>query len=417
MPTAPAHSSAAIRARSWRQRWQFGLLYFSEGAPIGFLWWAMPTLLRSEGVALERITALTAALVMPWTLKFLWAPLVDAVRGPSWGFRHWAATAQIGMGLALLPLLFIDPAESFGWWFLLLLTHAVCAATQDVAIDALAVGAVAENERGRLTAAMQIGMLAGRSLFGGGAILLAGYLGWSGVFGALVIAVWVSLIVLGRLEEKPTTRRGGGRTWKTFGVTLRAGFSRRTTWWGLGFALVAGAGFEAGGALAGPMLVDLGAPSSSTGWFLAGPVVVAMALGGWLGGRWVDEGPRVARVKLALGGVTLMVLGVGVAAMSGASSAVMMGCLAGMYLGIGCFTAGTYALFMDLTDPKLGATQFSTFMAATNGCEAAAVWVAGRLVGGFDYGPMLIIMAVVGLLGGVFLGPLNRGGEVSVGKS
>ena len=111
-----------------------------------------------------------------------------------------------------------------------------------------------------------------------------------------------------------------------------------------------------------------------------------------------------------------MVFGVGVAATGDASSAVMMGCLAGMYLGIGCFTAATYALFMDLTDPKLGATQFSTFMAATNGCEAAAVWVAGRLVGGFDYGPMLIIMAAVGLMGGLFLRPLNSVGEVSVGK-
>ena len=123
--SCPESSAVVPRA----SRWQFAVLYFSEGAPIGFLWWAMPTLLRAEGVALERITALTAALVLPWTLKFLWAPLVDAVRGPRWGFRHWAGAAQLGMGLALLPLLFIDPVASFGWWFALLLTHAVCAAT------------------------------------------------------------------------------------------------------------------------------------------------------------------------------------------------------------------------------------------------------------------------------------------------
>lgn len=398
-------------------RWQFAVLYFSEGAPIGFLWWAMPTLLRTEGVALERITALTAALVLPWTLKFLWAPLVDAVRGPKWGFRQWAGAAQLGMGLALLPLLFIDPGTSFGWWFTLLLTHAVCAATQDVAIDALAVNAVDEHERGRLTAAMQIGMLAGRSLFGGGAILLAGYLGWPGVFGALVIAVWASLTVLWRMNEPVFSRIDSKNTWITFGTTLRAGFTRRTTWWGLGFALIAGAGFEAGGALAGPLLVDLGVPSASTGWFFAGPVVVAMALGGWLGGRWVDRGPRVARVKIALGGVSLTVLGAGVAAASGASGAVMMGCLAGVYLGIGCFTAASYALFMDLTDPKLGATQFSTFMAATNGCEAWAVWVAGRLATGFEYGPTFIVMAAIGLTGLWFLHPLQNVPEVTGRKS
>jgi PAT family beta-lactamase induction signal transducer AmpG len=413
MPSTPDESLVVLRRTSLLQRWQFGVLYFSEGAPIGFLWWAMPTLLRTEGVALERITALTAALVLPWTLKFLWAPLVDVLRGPRWGFRHWAGAAQVGMGLALLPLLFIDPAASFGWWFTLLLIHAVCAATQDVAIDALAVNAVDEHERGRLTAAMQIGMLTGRSVFGGGAILLAGYLGWPGVFGALVIAVWISLAVLWRMHEPAISRIRSGNTLSAFGTTLRAGFSRRTTWWGLGFALTAGAGFEAGGALAGPLLVDLGVPASSTGWFFAGPVVVAMAMGGWWGGRWVDRGPRVARVKIALGAVSLAVLCAGVAAAKGASSGGMMACLAGLYLGIGCFTAASYALFMDLTDPKLGATQFSTFMAATNACEAWAVWTAGRLVGGIEYGPTLMVMALLGLVGLWLLRPLQKFRKVS----
>jgi hypothetical protein len=47
---------------------------------------------------------------------------------------------------------------------------------------------------------------------------------------------------------------------------------------------------------------------------------------------------------------------------------------------IGLFTAASYALFMDLTDPKLGGTQFSAFMAATNGCESWSGW-AGDIGG------------------------------------
>jgi len=387
--------------------WQFGVLYFSEGAPIGFLWWAMPTLLRTEGVAVERITALTAALVLPWTLKFLWAPLIDALRGPRWGFRHWAGAAQIGMGLALVPLCFIDPGETFAWWFALLLTHAVCAATQDVAIDALALKAADERARGKLTAAMQAGMLVGRSLFGGGAILVAGYAGWPGVFAALILAVWSALAVLWRMDPEPPMETVVESKLHTFATTLREGFARRTTWWGLGFALLAGAGFEAAGALAGPLLIDSGVTAESTGWFFAGPVVVAMALGGVVGGLWADNGSRVSRVSLASVGVSLGVLAVGFAALSGATGAGLMGCLAGLYLGIGCFTAASYALFMDLTDPKIGATQFSTFMAATNGCEAWAVWMGGKLVTRFEYGPAFIAMAVVGLLGLLFLRPLR----------
>jgi len=80
-----------------------------------------------------------------------------------------------------------------------------------------------------------------------------------------------------------------------------------------------------------------------------------------------------------------------------------MGCLVLVYLGIGWFTASSYALFMDLTDVRLGATQFSTFMAATNACEAWAVWVGGRGVANFGYGPALLGMAALGLLGLIFL--------------
>ncbi|MCF3651393.1 MFS transporter [Synoicihabitans lomoniglobus] len=379
----------------------FGLLYFSEGAPIGFLWWAMPTLLRAEGVAIERITALTAALVLPWTLKFLWAPLVDAWRGPRWGFRHWAAGAQIGMGLALLPLVFIDPAEAFGWWFFLLLTHAVFAATQDVAIDALAVVAVEPHERGRLNAAMQVGMLAGRSVLGGGAIVLASRGGWPLVMGALIAAVWISLVVLLTQVDEPG--RDETEPKRKFGRTLRAVLSRRTTWFGLGFALLAGAGFEATGALAGPLLVDLGVPTETTGWFFALPVVAAMAIGGIVGGRWADRGPRPRRVGQALIGLSAAVMAVGLAIHLGAAGTTVMLWLGMVYLGIGCFTASSYALFMDLTDRRLGATQFSTFMAATNGCEAWAAGTAGYAVASLGYGPALMVMAVVGLAGLWFL--------------
>lgn len=407
------------RTRSLTRRGRlavFGVLYFSEGAPIGFLWWAMPTLLRAEDVAVERITALTAALVLPWTLKFLWAPLVDAARGPRWGLRHWIGAAQGAMGLCLVPLVFIDPAESFGWWFGLLLAHAVCAATQDVAIDALAVNTVPAAERGRVNAAMQVGMLTGRSLFGGGAILVAGAWGWGAVFGALVAAVGAALlVVVFQLREAADTAEGGadadrgaGGPGRRFRATVVAALRARPTWWGLGFALTAGAGFEAAGALAGPLLVDLGVATAEAGWFFALPVVVAMALGGVVGGWWADRGGRarrVARFVLLLNGLVALLV---VALWSGAGGGTAMVLLAAVYVGIGLFTASSYALFMDLTDPRLGGTQFSAFMAATNACEAWAAWTAGRLVADAGYGPALLGLAAVALVGLGFLRPLRR---------
>lgn len=80
-------------------------LYFVEGAPIGFLWWALPTVIREAGGDVAQIGGLLSLLVLPWGLKFLWAPLVDVLRGPRCGFRSWIVAAQLAMTLSLLPLL------------------------------------------------------------------------------------------------------------------------------------------------------------------------------------------------------------------------------------------------------------------------------------------------------------------------
>ncbi len=151
----------------------FAFLYFCEGAPIGFLWWALPAYWSASGVPVERVTAITAAAVLPWSLKWLWAPLVD-LTAPRLGYHRWIVAMQFLMGLSLWPLVWLDPSEQFAWLLAVLLVHATAAATQDVAIDGLCVALVAEHERGEVNGWMQAGMLLGRAMFGGGAVLLIG---------------------------------------------------------------------------------------------------------------------------------------------------------------------------------------------------------------------------------------------------
>ena len=383
--------------------WAFAWLYFSEGAPIGFIWWAMPTLLRTQEVAIERITALTAALVLPWTLKFLVAPIVDVCRGRRWGLRHWVTAAQIGMGAFLLPLAWSGEQASPKTWFVLLFAHACCAALQDVAIDALAIATVPVSARGHVNAWMQFGMLGGRSLFGGGAILIATTLGWSAVMVGLVVAVWCSLVVLWSFVPEPEMNACEGSAFGQFARTLGLVVRKRKTWLGLGFGLIAGAGFEAAGAVAGPMLVDLRAGEKPIAAFFGIFVVAAMIAGAALGGRWSDRHERRRAVSGALLAMSLLVAAVGAAWILGAGPFTIMAVLTIVYVSIGVFTASSYAWFMDLTDPRLGATQFSAYMASTNGCEAWAGWCGGRLVATVDYGPALLVMAAVSLVGLVLL--------------
>ncbi len=378
----------------------FTLLYLSEGAPIGFIWWALPTILRRAGVEVPKITALTAMLVLPWVFKFLWAPLVDSMRTPLWGFRGWIISAQLAMGMTLLPLIWLDPLGHFQWWGGLLLLHAVFAATQDVSIDAMAINLVPEHQRGILNGCMQGGMLVGRSAFGGGALLVAAAGGIPWVIVALVICIWITLVFMIFVREPPETEDIRHRL-ADFRQHLQAALRRRATWLGLAFALVSAAAFEATGQLAGPFLVDRSVPEKTIGLFFGVAVIAATLVGGLIGGTLSDRWGRIRAVAIFLVGFVVMITGLALSdlAMAKPESAVLIGWLTGMYFFIGLFTASSYALFMDLTDARLGGTQFSSFMSATNGCESWSAWAGGRIVGSSNHYPAAFLtMCIASLL-------------------
>jgi MFS family permease len=399
-----------LQSKSGR-RVLFAALYLSEGAPIGYVWWALPAQLRAAGVPLPDITDLSSLLVLPWALKFLWAPVIDRGRGPRWGYRAWIISAQLAMGVALLPLIWLGTAGSMQDLTVLLLVHAFFAATQDAAVDGLCIANVPEADRGGINGWMQAGMLVGRAVFGG-AILYAEGNWWSPQFSLVLMlgCIWSSTILVAWFakeappEQRVEPNRGGVR----LGKALRDVLCARSTWLGLLLAATLGAGFEAAGMVTGLMLIDQGLSQESVGLFRAIPVVVAMAIGALLGGAACDRMGRVPAVAL-FGAVTAGIVG-GVAAAVGLTEGTVLlrVLLTGMYLGIGMLTAASYALFMDLTDPRLGATQFSAFMAATNLCEAWAGYTAGRLVDRRGYSFALLLMAAISLASLVLLRWIRR---------
>lgn len=374
----------------------FTLLYAAEGAPIGFIWWALPTLLRTADVPIDRITALTAVLLVPWVFKFLWAPALDVLRGPRWGYRAWLVTMQVIMALTLLPLAWLDPVTHFEVWRRLLLVHGFAAATQDVAIDALAIGVVPPAERGRLNGAMLAGMLTGRSVFGGGALLVSAWAGRAWLVGALVVWILAALGAALLLREADPPRERGRGVLSALGEMGR----RRNTWIGLVFALVAAAGFEATGQLAGPFLVDRGVSSGLVGVFFGIFAVGAMLVGGLAGGLIADRRGRAASAAGSLAGFVVMIVLLAATDLAGVSGApVLMAILTAMYFFVGFFTAVSYAIFMDLTSARIGATQFSAFMAATNACESWSAWAGGRLAASQGYPAAFLALSAVSLLG------------------
>src|SRR3954449_5533590 len=146
--TAPETTSpAATPSPSWRAGWAVYLqprvlivlmLGFSSGLPLALSGSTLLVWMRESGVDLGTI-GLFALVGTPYTLKFLWAPLVDALHVPfftrAFGRRRgWLAFSQLLLIGAILLLALADPARSPLWAALGAVLVATMSSTQDIVV-------------------------------------------------------------------------------------------------------------------------------------------------------------------------------------------------------------------------------------------------------------------------------------------
>lgn len=395
-------------ATTGRRKFLFSALYLSEGAPIGFLWVALPTRLRSSGVAIDSITAFTALLILPWTMKFLWAPLIDLFHGRRWSLRLWVISMQAIMCLSLLPLLWLDLTADFSWITSCLLIHAFAAATQDVSIDALCIHVTNPTERGSYNGWMQAGVLVGRSIMGGGALILVQYLGQTMVVLLLLACTSFSMFLLlgSRMPDGMEGKDNAlsHRFWEILDL-VRQALLLRQTYIGVAFALFAGAAMKSLEVIEGPFLIDRNYAEAEIGLFFSVPVIGCKILGSLLGGWLADRfGHRLCvGGSLIVGVFLIMALACSdliIGEQGGEHLFVLLGMIAFV---VGIFTAASYAYYMDLTLKGLAATQFSGYMGAINGCEFWSGWLIGQIIAEANYFHGIMTMCSVSLLASLLL--------------
>lgn len=165
-----------------------GVLYFAEGFPYGIVTELLPLYLRSQGVGLGEI-GLLSAVGLAWTLKFLWAPLVDRIGT----YRMWIRGALVAIAVAL-PMIGRLSLESTGAFWLLAAFICFASATQDVAIDALAIDRSSRTTVGPINSMRITTYRIAIIVAGGGLALVADAGGWplaftaAGVVSAAAIA-------------------------------------------------------------------------------------------------------------------------------------------------------------------------------------------------------------------------------------
>src|SRR5712675_2108207 len=143
------------------------LLGFSSGLPLALSGSTLLVWMRESGVDLGTI-GLFALVGTPYTLKFLWAPLVDALHVPLFTRRFgrrrgWLLFSQLLLIGAIVLLALTDPARSPLFVALGALLVATMSSTQDIVVDAFRVESLPESEQAAgmasYVAAYRIGML------------------------------------------------------------------------------------------------------------------------------------------------------------------------------------------------------------------------------------------------------------------
>ncbi|OUW18294.1 MAG: hypothetical protein CBD18_02985 [Opitutales bacterium TMED158] len=181
------------------------LLYFAQGIPKGLLQIAMPAWLASQGLSAYAIASYLALVILPWVFKLFTGPLMDRYQYPAMGLRRpWILGAQLGVALSLCLLNWVDdPVNQMGLLTAIAVFVNVFAATQDVAVDGMAIDLVPETEQGRINAFMSCGKAVGwaASAALSGVMLGVVGLGTTALLGAGVSFV-VFLLFLGVLERE-----------------------------------------------------------------------------------------------------------------------------------------------------------------------------------------------------------------------
>jgi PAT family beta-lactamase induction signal transducer AmpG len=160
-----------------------GLLYFIEGSPVSVLWEVLPVYLRLHGTSLRAIGGLRL-LELPFSLKFLWSPLVQRFGDR----RNWVTGAMLVVAAAVALLSLPDPASSLNVLFVLILVLTIASATQDMAIDAYTVALVGREDQGPANGVRASAYRVALVLIGSGMVVLAHWLPWNVLFGGAAVA-------------------------------------------------------------------------------------------------------------------------------------------------------------------------------------------------------------------------------------
>jgi len=346
------------------------LLGFSSGLPLALTGGTLQAWMTVEGVDLSTIGIFTLV-GLPYTWKFLWAPLMDRFVPPFLGRRRgWLLVTQLSLAALIAAMAFASPRGDLAWLAFLAVAVAFASASQDIVFDAYRTDVAKPEQRGLAAAFTVVGYRVAMLTSGAAALVLvagSGFipaLGWQDTY--LVMAGLMGLGALATLwgpepeVAAPPPRSLDEAVW----APLREFFSRNGAWVLLALIVL----YKLGDAFAGSLttaflLRGAGFALDDVGYVNKGMGLAATIFGALFGGALMVR-LGLYRALMAFGilqavsNLAFMAL-----ASAGKSWPLMVFAVGFENLAGGMGTAAFVALLMALCDHRFTATQYALLSA------------------------------------------------------
>ena len=376
---------------------------FSSGLPLYILISLLPAWLRSENVDLK-VIGLFALIQLPFTWKFLWAPLFDRYIPPLGRRRGWLFIWQTALILTIPGFGVFHPTLDL-WTIAYLATLvAFFSASQDIVMDAYRRELLLDNELG-LGNAIHVNAYKIAGLIPGSlSLILADHMPWDSVF--IITALFmIPGITMTLFVSEPILKNGTPKTLRAAVVEpfqefiSRNGIKSAVTV--LAFIFFYKLGDSMATALATPFYLDMGFSKTEIGLVAKNAGLWPSVAGGLLGGVWMIK-LGINRALWLFGVVQMCaILGFAWLATVGHSLPLLAIVIGIEALGVGLGTAAFVAFIAHTTHPNYTATQFALFTSLAAVPRTFANAATGYLVdslGWMTFFLLCFFIAVPGML-------------------
>ena len=386
-------------------------LYVAQGIPWGFITVTFVTYLAAEGFAAKDLAMLLTLGTLPWSVKFLWGPVIDRYQYRPMGRRRpWILIAQTGMILLLtLMVFFIDVEKDVTTIAYMFLVYNIFTSLQDVSTDALAVDILKPQELEKVNGYMFTAKTLGGMIGGAG---LGTIISYTGIRGALIVQIPILLAIMMvplYMRERPGEKLfpwsedshlafeetiSSNQNFKEIVGKVKTAFSLKSTRLGILLSL-----FVSLSHFLIPLLplLFLRELDWSQERFNAtkGGLVLIITMFGYLAGGYLGKkfgGKSVIIYSTTIGALVTAFWGLTESWWGSEFYLVFIWSLAEFMMAI--VSISIYSLMMRITWSEVGGTQFTGYMAMMNLSAIIGYQIAAPLSARFDYPTLFLIAAV-----------------------